>query len=83
MNTGHDGSMSTGHANSAADMLSRLENICLLYTSAQALMDDPAEMFGNLRRYREKYRQEKEMLQTAGSEVDVYKRQADYRSDQY
>ena len=37
--------------------------------AAQALMDDPAEMFGNLRRYREKYRQEKEMLQTAGSEV--------------
>ena len=37
--------------------------------TAQALMDDPSEMFGNLRRYREKYRQEKEMLQTAGSEV--------------
>lgn len=36
--------------------------------TAQALMDDPAEMFGNLRRYREKYWQE-EMLQTAGSEV--------------
>lgn len=32
--------------------------------AAQALMDDPAEMFGNLRRYREKYRQEKEVPQT-------------------
>lgn len=31
--------------------------------AAQALMDDPAEMFGNLRRYREKYRQEKEVPQ--------------------
>ncbi len=30
MNTGHDGSMSTGHANSARDMLSRLENMCLM-----------------------------------------------------
>ena len=30
MNTGHDGSMSTGHANSAADMLSRLETMILL-----------------------------------------------------
>ena len=30
MNTGHDGSMSTGHANSAADMLSRLENMVLM-----------------------------------------------------
>lgn len=30
MNTGHDGSMSTGHANSPADMLSRLEALVLL-----------------------------------------------------
>lgn len=30
LNTGHDGSMSTGHANSAPDMLSRLENMILM-----------------------------------------------------
>ena len=30
MNTGHDGSMSTGHANSGRDMLSRLENMVLM-----------------------------------------------------
>ena len=30
MNTGHDGSMSTGHANSAEDMLSRLETMVLM-----------------------------------------------------
>lgn len=30
MNTGHDGSLSTGHANSAADMLSRLEMMVLM-----------------------------------------------------
>lgn len=30
MNTGHDGSMCTGHANSARDMLSRLENMVLM-----------------------------------------------------
>ena len=29
MNTGHDGSLSTGHANSAADMLTRLETMVL------------------------------------------------------
>lgn len=29
MNTGHDGSLSTGHANSAADMLKRLETMVL------------------------------------------------------
>lgn len=30
LNTGHDGSMSTGHANSCKDMLSRLENMILM-----------------------------------------------------
>jgi pilus assembly protein CpaF len=30
MNTGHDGSLSTGHANSAADMLTRLESMVLM-----------------------------------------------------
>ena len=30
MNTGHDGSMSTGHANSAQDMLNRLETMVLM-----------------------------------------------------
>ena len=30
MNTGHDGSLSTGHANSSYDMLSRLETMVLM-----------------------------------------------------
>ena len=30
MNTGHDGSLSTGHANSPEDMLSRLETMVLM-----------------------------------------------------
>ena len=30
LNTGHDGSMSTGHANSSKDMISRLENMVLM-----------------------------------------------------
>lgn len=30
MNTGHDGSLSTGHANSCQDMLSRLETMVLM-----------------------------------------------------
>ena len=30
MNTGHDGSLSTGHGNSASDMLSRLETMVLM-----------------------------------------------------
>ena len=39
--------------------------------AAQALMEDPAEMFGNLRRYREKYRQEKEVPQTVTGTGEV------------
>lgn len=39
--------------------------------AAQALMDDPAEMFGNLRRYREKYWQEKEIPQTVTDTGEV------------
>ena len=30
MNTGHDGSLSTGHSNSAKDMISRLETMVLM-----------------------------------------------------
>lgn len=30
MNTGHDGSLSTGHANSPEDMLSRIETMILM-----------------------------------------------------
>lgn len=30
LNTGHDGSLSTGHANSSRDMLSRLETMVLM-----------------------------------------------------
>jgi pilus assembly protein CpaF len=38
MNTGHDGSLTTAHANSPRDMLSRLETMCLM-----AGMDLPAK----------------------------------------
>lgn len=34
MNTGHDGSLSTGHANSTQDMLSRLETMVFMGTSS-------------------------------------------------
>lgn len=37
MNTGHDGSLSTGHANSAADMMSRLETMVLQGASGMPL----------------------------------------------
>ena len=39
--------------------------------AAQALVDDPAELFGNLRKYREKYQQEKEVPQTVTGTGEV------------
>ncbi len=38
MNTGHDGSLSTGHANSAQDMMSRLETMVLQGSESLPLM---------------------------------------------
>ncbi len=37
LNTGHDGSLSTGHANSPADMISRLETLVLMGTEIPLL----------------------------------------------
>lgn len=37
LNTGHDGSLSTGHANSPVDMLTRLESLVLLGTEIPLL----------------------------------------------
>ena len=37
MNTGHDGSLSTGHANSSEDMISRLEMMVLMGTELPLL----------------------------------------------
>lgn len=40
LNTGHDGSMSTGHANSSADMISRLETMILMEWSFPLRLSD-------------------------------------------
>ena len=41
MNTGHDGSLTTVHANSAADAVSRLENTCADVRHGSAAGGDP------------------------------------------
>src|SRR3954463_6189543 len=43
MNTGHDGSMSTGHANSPRDMLSRLETMVLMAGGGLPLRGGPRQ----------------------------------------
>ncbi len=45
MNTGHDGSLSTGHANSPKDMLNRLETLFLMGFRNSVGSDSTADCF--------------------------------------
>lgn len=78
LNTGHEGSMSTGHANSATDMLIRLENMILM------AMDIPLEairrqiasgidVIVHLGRLRDKSRRVMEIVEVAGYEDHEYR----------
>lgn len=74
MNTGHDGSLSTGHANSANDMLSRLETMVL--TGAAGLPLDAirqqiasaVDIIVHLSRLRDSSRKTMEITEVAGLE---------------
>lgn len=71
MNTGHDGSMSTGHANSARDMLSRLENMVLMGMELplQAVRQQIAsgvDVIVHLGRLRDRSRKVLEIVEVAG-----------------
>ena len=61
MNTGHDGSLSTGHANSTEDMLSRLETIRQQIASA-------VDIIVHLSRLRDKSRKTMEITEVVGYE---------------
>lgn len=61
MNTGHDGSLSTGHANSPADMLSRLESLVLMgaeipLMAVRRQIASAIDIIIHLGRLRDKYR---------------------------
>ena len=73
MNTGHDGSLSTGHANSTKDMLSRLETMVL--SGAQIPMDairqqiaSAVDIIIQLSRLRDKSRRTMEITEVVGYE---------------
>lgn len=73
LNTGHDGSMSTGHANSAEDMLSRLENMILMGMEIplEAIKQQIAsgiDIIVHLGRLRDKSRKVLEITEVAGCE---------------
>ena len=73
MNTGHDGSLSTGHANSTKDMLSRLETMVL--TGAQIPLEairqqiaSAVDIIIQLSRLRDKSRRTMEITEVLGFE---------------
>ena len=75
MNTGHDGSLSTGHANSTKDMLSRLETMVL--TGAEGLPLDAVrqqiasaiDIIIHLSRLRDRSRKTMEITEVTGYEI--------------
>lgn len=75
LNTGHDGSMSTGHANSAADMLSRLENMILMgmdipLTAIRQQIASGVDLIVHLGRLRDRSRKVLEIAEVLGYEED-------------
>ena len=72
-NTGHDGSMSTGHANSCEDMLSRLENMILMgieipLVAIRQQIASGVDLIVHLGRLRDKSRRVLEIMEITGFE---------------
>lgn len=68
MNTGHDGSLSTGHANSPSDMLSRLESLVLLGAEIPLLavrkqIASAIDLIVHLSRFRDRSRRVQEITE--------------------
>lgn len=74
MNTGHDGSLSTGHANSTEDMLSRLETMALQGAAGLPLeairqqIASAVDIIIHLSRLRDKSRKTMEITEVVGYE---------------
>lgn len=73
LNTGHDGSMSTGHANSSQDMLSRLENMILMgieipLAAIRQQIASGIDIIIHLGRLRDKSRKVLEIVEVLGYE---------------
>lgn len=78
LNTGHDGSMSTGHANSSKDMLSRLETMALMGMDLPLLairqqIASGLDLIVHLGRLRDKSRRVLEIVEILGMEGEEIK----------
>jgi pilus assembly protein CpaF len=78
MNTGHDGSMSTVHANTARDALARIENMMLMgnanlpMRAIRGQMASAIDLVVQTARMRDGVRRVTEMVELAGLEGDVF-----------
>ena len=77
MNTGHDGSLSTGHANSAEDMLNRLEAMVLMGASLpvsaiRRQIASAVDLIVHLGRQSDGTRRVMEILEMKGYEQDIF-----------
>lgn len=76
MNTGHDGSLSTGHANSCGDMLSRLETMVLMgmelpLAAIRSQIASGIDILIHLGRLRDKSRKVLSIAEITGMEGDA------------
>lgn len=84
LNTGHDGSMSTGHANSSRDMLSRLENMILMgmeipLDAIRQQIASGIDIIVHLGRLRDKSRKVLEIVEVLGYEKGEIRLKSLYR----
>lgn len=84
MNTGHDGSMSTGHSNSPKDMLSRLETMVLMgmdlpLAAIQRQIASGVDIIVHLGRLRDKSRRVLQVVEVLGYEEGEIKIQVLYQ----
>ncbi len=84
MNTGHDGSLSTGHANSPGDMISRLETMVLMgmnlpLCAIQRQIASGVDILVHLGRLRDKSRKVLSVEEIAGCENGTVIRNVLYR----
>lgn len=87
LNTGHDGSMSTGHANSSQDMLSRLENMILMgieipLAAIRQQIASGIDIIIHLGRLRDKTRKVLEIVEVLGYEEDEIRLAPLYRFEE-
>lgn len=86
MNTGHDGSLSTGHANSAQDMLRRLQTMVLQgaelpLPAIRSMIESALDIIVHLGRTRDHKRRVLEISEVIGIEHDEIKLKPLYKFD--